>query len=220
MSKKNKKIPPKRSYEEMKQYLEFLDECMCHLVENRIIFRDFYSALMQQKANMNPFISWSLNNYKNNLIIGLCKMLEWKQNNNLTLRDFVNGLRLRDDNRKELKDKLTKATICVHSMDTGEDCIESVSDILLEAYEKIDFDKDIAKIDEIHSTIRNYRNMKIAHQIQASEGEIDIPNLTTLNGYIDDLLNIIKQYHSLFRYYMDFGENKKEFYFNFHLTLR
>ena len=30
----------------------------------------------------------------------------------------------------------------------------------------------------------------------------------------------MKQYHSLFRYYMDFGENKKEFYFNFHLTLR
>ena len=65
MSKKNKKMPPKLSYEEMKQYLEFLDECMWHLVENRIIFRDFYSALIQQKADMNPFISWSLNNYKN-----------------------------------------------------------------------------------------------------------------------------------------------------------
>lgn len=219
--KKNNEAIKELSYAEMKQYLEFLDECMLHLVENRTIFRDFDSALRQQNAMVNPFILWSLNNYKNNLIMGLCKMLEWKKRDNQTLRHFINSIKLKGENQKVLENELKKATVNIQSVNTGKIRKEYVGDFLLNEFEKIDFEKDIKKIKEIHNSIKDYRNVKIAHQIQSIDDKgTTIPDLNTLNGYIDDLLKIIKQYHPLFRYSVDFGEDRKELYGNFHLTLK
>lgn len=219
--KKSNEAIKELSYAEMKQYLEFLDECMLHLVENRIIFKDFDSALRQQKAIVNPFIIWALNNYRNNLIIGLCKMLEWKKKDNQTLRHFINSIWLKSENKKALENELKKATVNVQSLDTGKIRQEPVDDILLGKLQKINFERDIEKIEEIHNAIKDYRNIKIAHQIQnVDDKKILISNLNALNGYIDDLLKIIKQYHPLFRYSIDFGEDRKELYGNFHLTLK
>lgn len=217
--KKNNDIIKKLSYTEMKQYLEFLDECMIQLVENKIVFNDFDSALRQQKATVNPFIIWALNNYKNSLILGLCKMLEGKKRDNQTLKHFINSLRLEGENQKILKHELERATVKIHSLYTGTTREENVGDFLLEEFAKIDFEKDIEKIEKIHNKIKDYRNIRIAHQIQSGDERISIPDLNTLNGYIDDLLKIIKQYHPLFRYSIDFGENRKNLYGNFHLSL-
>ncbi|MBE6461512.1 MAG: hypothetical protein E7006_01565 [Alphaproteobacteria bacterium] len=106
--------------EEVKEYLEIIDDLFCKILVDRSIFQDFHNALIEQKARNNLFINWVAKNYYNILVLNLCKLLEPRKtdSNKYTLKNFINSIK-DPNNYNMLEDVMRKSQIDIRDIGTG-----------------------------------------------------------------------------------------------------
>lgn len=208
------------TYQEMFDYLSFLDKTIFDLVERRNVYLDVHSALIEQKAKMNNFIYWIMNNYYQTLILTLCRILEAKKDDDerKTLKHFINSLKY-ESNYKIIKNKVDTAQIDYHC-DNGDIDYEDISEEMQKILDAIDFGEDIVDIDTMHNKLKNIRNKELAHLTGVEIRKEDRPEINELHQYIDKIVKMAKKYHALFRCGIDYGENEKNNYLNFKLELK
>ncbi len=183
--------------EQAKEYLHFVDNVVGRLIFERQCCFDFHNALIAQKAKNNLFISWVLGNYHKNLIMNLCKILEQRKNDKhrCTFRFFVQFCK---DNYQLLDETMRKATITLTDITTGEIIEQSIGSEMLAALHNIDFDADLAKIDEMHKKVKRYRDKRLAHNHKLTK-KIPFPPIDELHEFIDTIEQMMITYHHLFR---------------------
>ena len=208
------------SYQEMCNYLHFLDETIFDLVEKRKVYLDAYTALIEQKARKNDFVYWMINNYYQTIILTLCRVLEPKKDDHerKTLRYFIHSLK-DDRNYKIIKQAADTAQIEFHDLNGDIEC-EDISGEMQKILNSIDFDQDITDIEAMYDKLKKIRNKKLAHLTDVIIKEEDRLKIIELHQFIDKIIEITKKYHALFRFGVDYGENEKNNYFNFKLVLK
>lgn len=208
------------SYQEMCDYLSFLDKTIFDLVERRKVYLDVHAALIEQRAKMNNFIYWIMNNYYQVLILTLCRILEAKtyDSERKTLRHFINSLK-HESNYQIIKQQINVAQIDYH-YDNGDIEYEDISENMLKILNSIDFDRDITDIEIMHNKLKNIRDKQIAHLTNVDETMLNRPEIIEMHQYIDKIIEKLKKYHVLFRHGIDYGENVKNTYVNFKFELK
>ncbi len=207
------------SYQEMKDYLHFLNKELVEIVYKKRVYFDVHNALIEQKAKMNPFISWMLTNYYQTLILSLCRILEPKMDDNRkTLKHFINSLNLLD-NRLLIENAVNNAKVKVYGDTNVRDW--DISEEMKKVYHSINFEDDLNVVGQIHTKIKIIRDKKIAHSTDVNIEEKDKPAFEILHEDIEKIVNIVKRYNKLFRtYYIDYEESHAILYGKFHLFLK
>lgn len=208
------------SYQEMCNYLHFLDGTIFDLVENRKVYLDVYTALIDQKAKKNDFVYWITNNYYQTIILTLCRILEAKKDDKerKTLKHFIHSLKY-ENNYKIIKYMVDTAQIEHHDLN-GDIEYEDISGEMQKILDSIDFDRDITDIEAMHNRLKTIRNNKLAHLTDVIIEKEDRPEIIELHQYIDKIIEMAEKYHSLFRSGINYRENAKNNYFNFKLMLK
>ena len=208
------------SYQEMCNYLHFLDETIFDLVEKRKVYLDVYTALIEQKARKNNFVYWMINNYYQTIILTLCRVLEPKKDDHerKTLKHFIHSLK-DDRNYDIIRQAADTAQIELHDHNGDIEC-EDISGEMQKILNSIDFDQDITDIEAMYDRLKTIRNKKLAHLTDVIIKEEDRLKIIELHQFIDKIIEMAKKYHALFRFGVNYGENEKNNYFNFELVLK
>ena len=208
------------SYQEMCNYLHFLDETIFDLVEKRKVYLDVYTALIEQKARKNDFVYWMINNYYQTIILTLCRVLEPKKDDHerKTLKHFIHSLK--DDRNYDIIRQAADTAQIEHHDLNGDVEYEDISEEMQKILNSIDFDRDITDIEAMYDRLKTIRNKKLAHLTDVIIKEEDRLKIIELHQFIDKIIEMAKKYHALFRFGVNYGENEKNNYFNFKLMLK
>lgn len=180
----------KVTFEDSKDY--FLNVANIHgnIMLHREIYNDFCNNLDPEKTH-NLFVGWCLQNYRDCLLLNLCKMLEPKNNDNkYTLRYFVEFCIKNHDVIKE------RMATTKRVWPSG--IIEDFSEIMLKKLDEINFTADRDRIDHMLSKLKKYRDKRLCH---SDVDGIDVlpPEIKEMHQFVDELEVMIKKYYSLFR---------------------
>ena len=207
--------------EEVKEYLEIIDDLFCKILVDRSIFQDFHNALIEQKARNNLFINWVAKNYYNILVLNLCKLLEPRKtdSNKYTLKNFINSIK-DPNNYNMLEDAMRKSQIDIHDIGTGAIKKRSIGDQMLKTLYDIDFKADLECVEKTHAKLTDFRNKRLCHNSKECINEI-VPTIEELHLVIDRLEEMFVKYFHLCRLGIDYrgikGPNR---YNNFILHLK
>ena len=207
--------------EEIKEYLDIIDDLFCQLLVDRSVFQDFHNALIEQNAKNNLFINWVVKNYYNILVLNLCKLLEPRKTdaNKYTLKNFINSIK-DPNNYNMLEETMQKSQIDIHDIGTGEIIKRSIGDQMLKTLHDIDFDADLEYVKEIHTKLSDFRNKRLCHNSKECINEI-VPTIKELHLVIDHLEEMFVKYFHLCRKGMVYDGLKGPYrYHDFNLHLQ
>ena len=177
-------------FEESKDYLNNVANIHGNIVLHRTVYNDFCNNLDPDKTQ-NIFVGWCIQNYRDCLVLNLCKMLEpRKMDNKYTLRFFVEKS---IENYTVIKEKMATARR-VWSNGYKED----LSEIMLEKLNSINFAADRDRIDCMLAKIKTYRDKHLCH---CDIDGVDVlpPEIKEMHQFVDELGEMIKKYFGIFR---------------------
>ena len=208
--------------EEIKKYIEIIDKVFCQLLIDRSIFQDFYNALIEQKPTNNLFIQWVIGNYRNVLILNLCKLLEPRKtdSNKYTLKNFINNIK-NPDNYNMLEEAMKQSKIDTHDIETGSIIKLSIGEEMLNTLHAIDLEEELRYIEDIHEKLSDFRNKRLCHNSIECIDENNLPSIEELHAVIDCLEEMFVKYFHLCRQCIDYrGIKGPHRYHNFKFHLK
>lgn len=178
------------TFDEAGEYLLNVANVLGNVLLHRQIYNDFCNNLDPEKTQ-NIFVGWCIQNYRDCLLLNLCKILEPKKDDNkYTLRFFVEYCRSHYD---EIREKMATAKRVWHS---GH--VDDLSGIMLEIFNSIDFNNDLTRIDFMLSQMKNYRDKHLCHS-DVDGVELLPPEIIEMHSFVDELNEMIVRYFKLFR---------------------
>lgn len=178
------------TFEGAKDYLLNVANIHGNIILHREIYNDFCNNLDPDKTH-NLFVGWCIQNYRDCLLLNLCKMLEPKNNDNkYTLRFFISWC-IQNYNAIEKQMATAKR---IWSSGT----IEDLSEVMMKKLKEINFAADRDKIDIMLNKLKTYRDKRLCH---SDVDGIDLlpPEIKEMHQFVDELDKMIIRYFGLFR---------------------
>ncbi len=197
---------------EIKLYLEKVANVLGNILLKRQIFINFYCHLKPENTT-NLFVSWCVQNYRDVLVLNLCKLLEpRKADKKYTLQYFVNFCK-EPKNYKMLEKYMRHNRRVYHSGITIDFSRE-----MLELLKSIDFDNDLTEIKNMLEKLKNYRDKCLCHN-DANNDNIEKPDIKEMHDFVDKIDKMISIYFKMFRVSYDNSMLQNLKYNNFELFL-
>ncbi|MCR4624004.1 MAG: hypothetical protein K5780_05160 [Alphaproteobacteria bacterium] len=204
----------------LREYLDFISKAESTLLINRQIYHDFHKALIEQKANWNLFIKWTVRNYYQVLILDICKLLEAnkssKHDDGRTIPGF---LELCKQHWQTLRNERLRATGTNISLSETNFLEKALLKEKQKMFDNINIGTDLTKIKLLHEKIKRYRNKKIAH-LTISNVDNDNLEFDELHKIIDKIDSLISKYYHLFGVSIDDSSLKTPYCYNFTMSLK
>lgn len=191
---------------EVDDYLRFITDTLVEILVNRRVFMDFDQTLRTRKTKGNKFISFVVRLYYNQLILNLCKLLEYKTQNQSTLRHFINTIKDVDSgNYHMLENCMRNATIDMHDIDDHSVKKMSIGEMMLAELKQIDFEADLSFIESIYDRMQEYRNKRLCHNDKDYSSSDTLPDIDELHAAVDKLKMMFVTYFHICRKGIDFS---------------